>query len=276
MRLIDFESFIANGSNYYIGVFNIGSGGYYLWKADSWRDFVDKWKQQSKKNLRLIDLERIAEDKKFKYVGVYVAGKGGYALYREKPDNFFNNWEKVSENNKRLIDLELVITGGKPIPEHSDGKPVASRDCDFIGPYRVTGKFKLKGQAYGTNQFEDNLTKDSIITSTSARFDGAHWAGWVYEDANAVKLVAGACVQEGEIEYTLAYRGSAWRAFPRTKTLKKGQCACYYKTLAWPERMDFTSTAKVKQANTRYSHKASTCLRPWRNKCQIRTWKGWK
>lgn len=275
-RLIDFESFISNGSNYYVGVFKQSGGAYSLWKSESWEDFVNKWKEQSKNSLRLIDFERILEGNKFKYVGVYVAGTDDYLLYREKPEKFFDKWESISENNMRLIDLELEITGGKPVPEKALGKPLSTNQCDSIGPYRIKGKSKLKGHAYGTNQSKENITKDSIITSTSADFGGAHWGGWVDEDANAVKLVAGACVQEGEIEYTLHYRGPAWRPVPITATLKAGQCACYYKTSAWPERMAFKSTAKVKKTNTRYWHKASSCLRPWRNKCEVKTWEGWK
>lgn len=261
-RLVDIEAYVSGNDTHYIGLFHKGSGSHFLWKADSWSGFVDKWKQLSKNKLRLVDLERIAEGNKFKYVGVYRVGTDGYLLYREKPEKFFAQWENFGDEDQRLVDLELVITGGKPAgkPPHQ-GKPVATRDCDFIGPYRITGKKKLKNKTYGWNNELSNRTKSSILS---------------VEYVGLVKLVVGVCVGKGEVEHTLSYRGTSWRLNPLVTRLKAGQCKCYWKTMGWPYALSYKSIAEVKGSGTVYSHKASVCLKPWRKKCQIKTWEGWK
>jgi Bacterial tandem repeat domain 1 len=259
-RLIDIEAYDQAGATHYVGVFRAGSGGHFLWKADSWKDFTAKWNELDKKNLKLIDYERIAEGGAFKYVGVFRSGAGGQALWRSEPEAFLDKWEELGAKNLRLVDLELTISGGKPVPP-AVGSPKPVSECRDIGPFRFEGS-RIKGIAYGENYEGTNLTKDSVFQEPNA----------------VVKLVGGVCVQEGEVEYTLHYRTSAWRPLPIVQTLKAGQCSCHWntKTTGWPFELAVLSTAKVKSAKARYTHKLSVCYTPWCWRCDVHTSDGWK
>lgn len=258
-RLIDIEGYTEGGVTKYLGVFRAGKGGYTLWKAGSWSDFTKKWKAVSKQKQRLIDFERIAEGGKFKYVGVFRSGSDGFYLWRSEPAEFFDKWEGLGAKKLRLTDLEFTVTGGKPLPV-TKTKPVSASDCDQVGPYRFKGKERGR-ILYGVNYSKENVTGDSVISKLAV-----------------VKLVGGVCVEEGEVEYTLHYRSSAHRPVPMVETLKAGQCRCHWTNRAkgWPFEYKVRSTVKAKTSNARYRHKLSVCIAPWRNRCEIRTWDGWK
>lgn len=260
-RLIDIEGYAEGGATHYLGVFRAGSGGHFLWKADSWQDFTAKWNELAKKKLDLIDYERIADGGAFRYVGVFRSGTGSQALWRSKPEAFLDKWEELGAKNLRLIDLELTIDGGKPVKPVDGPAPKPISECSQVGPFRFEGN-RIKGIAYGEDYADADLTKDSVFQEPNA----------------VVKLVGGVCVQEGEVEYTLHYRTSVWRPLPMVETLKAGQCRCHWNTKVegWPFELSVKSTVKVKSAKARYSHKLSVCYTPWRWRCDVRTWDGWK
>lgn len=259
LRLIDIEGHFENGATDYYGVFRAGEGGHFLWRTDQWSDFTAKWKELDEKKLRLIDYERIVVDGKFNHVGVFRSGSGGQALWRSEPEAFYDKWEELSSDNLRLVDLEITVSGGKPVTV-SEPQPKLVSECNQVGPYSA-GK-ELKGIAYGEDYSKINASGDSVFSEPNA----------------VVKLVGGVCVQEGEVEYTLHYRSSAHRPVPLVETLKAGQCRCHWTNRAkgWPFEYSVRSTVKVKSPGTRYWHKLSVCYTPWRNRCKVKTWEGWK
>jgi hypothetical protein len=261
LRLIDLEGYVEGGTTKYLGVFRAGTDGHFLWKAGSWKDFTAKWKELAGKDLVLVDFERVAEDGKFVYVGAFRRGQQNSALWRSSPEPFFDKWEELGEKSLRLVDLELEITGGKPASPSPQAVGKVISECNEAGPFRFNGK-RLGNIAYGQDYVRLGATTSSTLQEPNA----------------VVKLVGSVCVEQGEVEYTLHYRTTAWRPVPLVETLRAGQCRCYWttRTSGWPFELSVRSTAEVKKPGTRYSHKLSVCYTPWRNKCQVRTWEGWK
>ena len=93
----------------FIGLFEEGKQGYYLYNYVGWKNFTKKWEELGKKNYRLIDIEVYKEKGKTHYVGVWEKGKGGYYLWNV--NGYYNFEKKFNELKKKgfqLTDLEII------------------------------------------------------------------------------------------------------------------------------------------------------------------------
>ncbi len=100
------ETFAAGGKRHYVGVWRAGTDGHYLWQADAWKAFTDKWEELAKQNLRLVRLETYSSGDKQHYIGIWRAGTDGHYLWRAK------SWAELAakrndlgKQNLRLVDV---------------------------------------------------------------------------------------------------------------------------------------------------------------------------
>ncbi|HLC24101.1 MAG TPA: thrombospondin type 3 repeat-containing protein [Nitrosopumilaceae archaeon] len=100
--------------NRYLGVFEAGNDGYYLWVGVDWDHFLEKGTELAKNGFRLVDVERYAYGGKAYYDGVWRSGLGANLIEAGKNwDGFVEVWDEHSKNNLRLIDIETYVSGGE-------------------------------------------------------------------------------------------------------------------------------------------------------------------
>lgn len=105
MRLASVEYFKGQ----FVGLFEAGSQGYYLFNFTGWDPFVKKWQELGKKDYRLVDMEVYRSNTgKWHYVGVWLPGKDGYYLWNVKGyHNFVKKFNQL-KGKYELVDLEII------------------------------------------------------------------------------------------------------------------------------------------------------------------------
>lgn len=97
----------------YCGVWNSGTGGYYLYKL-GWSSFTKKWADLKERGFRLIDVGTSVEGGDIKYTGTWRAEQGSSALYRfDSYAEIENKWAELDAEGYRMIDLEAVELNNK-------------------------------------------------------------------------------------------------------------------------------------------------------------------
>ena len=96
----------------YAGLFEAGSGGYYLWNTPSWDDLTTQWSNLAPQGLRLVSIDTDEEDDATTwYLGAWVAMQGGYSLWRTSDwDSFYQQFQNNSQG-MRLVDLDIHPSG---------------------------------------------------------------------------------------------------------------------------------------------------------------------
>lgn len=61
-RLVDIQTYKANGKMHYVGIWHYGKDGYYLWNVKGYYNFQKKFDELKKHGLHLVDLEVIMLD----------------------------------------------------------------------------------------------------------------------------------------------------------------------------------------------------------------------
>src|SRR5260370_794912 len=93
----------ASAQQSFAGVWRAGNDPYYLWVGAGWNDFVKKWEDLSKQNLRLVDLETYEEGGQRKFAGVWRAGSDAHYLWvGANWNDFRKKWEDLGKQNLRL------------------------------------------------------------------------------------------------------------------------------------------------------------------------------
>jgi hypothetical protein len=110
----DLMKFPTKSDDIYLGVWRSGNDGYYLWQANDWQGFNDKWEELTAKKYRLIDFETYIESGKRRYVGVWREGDDRYGFYAGLDwQSFDAKWKELGKKDLRLIDIETYEDGGK-------------------------------------------------------------------------------------------------------------------------------------------------------------------
>lgn len=114
MQLIDVEVVPSGGKNFYVGVWDAGTGGSAMYMYNNWGSFIDQWNTLAKQNRVLIDIEAFESQGKVWYVGVWQNGKGGeQRLYNtDSFSEFDTKFREFSKDDLRLIDVDIVRNGG--------------------------------------------------------------------------------------------------------------------------------------------------------------------
>jgi CubicO group peptidase (beta-lactamase class C family) len=100
-------------TTYYAGLFEAGSGGYYLWNTPSWDDFAQKSSDLATQGLRLISIDTDEEDPATTwYLGAWVGMQGGYSLWRTSDWTSFYQQFQNNSQNMRLVDIDIHPSGG--------------------------------------------------------------------------------------------------------------------------------------------------------------------
>ena len=118
LRLIQVETYVDNGTTYFMGVFRAGSGGHALTPLNlDWSAFNTFWGNMSSQGLRLINIESYMNGNTRCFLGVFKQGTGGYVLspYGKDWTQFVQYWKDLGAVNQRLIDIESFVENGKRI-----------------------------------------------------------------------------------------------------------------------------------------------------------------
>lgn len=118
LRLIQVETYVDNGTLYFMGVFRAGNDGYALTPLNlDWAAFNTFWSNASSQGLRLINIESYMSGSTRCFLGVFRQGTGGYVLspYGKDWNQFVAYWSDLGKVNQRLIDIESFVENGKRI-----------------------------------------------------------------------------------------------------------------------------------------------------------------
>ncbi len=118
LRLIQIETYVDNGTTYFMGVFRAGNDGYALTPLNlDWSAFNTFWGTASSQGLRLINIESYMNGSTRCFLGVFRGGTGGYVLspYGKDWNQFVTYWKDLGAQNERLIDVESFVENGKRI-----------------------------------------------------------------------------------------------------------------------------------------------------------------
>ncbi len=118
LRLIQVETYVDNGTLYFMGVFRAGTDGYALTPLNlDWSAFNTFWSNASSQGLRLINIESYMNGNTRCFLGVFRQGTGGYVLspYGKDWNQFVTYWSDLGKVNQRLIDIESFVENGKRI-----------------------------------------------------------------------------------------------------------------------------------------------------------------
>lgn len=100
-------------TTHYAGLFDAGSGGYYLWNTASWNDFAQQVTNLAPQGLHLVSVDTDEEDPTTTwYLGAWVAMQGGYSFWRTADWDSFNQQFQSSGPNMRLLDIDIHPSGG--------------------------------------------------------------------------------------------------------------------------------------------------------------------
>lgn len=98
---------------YYAGLFEGGSGGYYLWNTSNWNDFTKKWSDLVEQGLRLVSVDTDEEDPQTTwFLGAWVAMESSYALWRTGDWDSFTQQFQNNSQSMRLVDIDIHPSGG--------------------------------------------------------------------------------------------------------------------------------------------------------------------
>lgn len=112
MQLIDVEVIPAGSKNYYVGIWDAGTGGSAMYMYNDWASFTGKWGELAKANRVLIDVEAFESNGKINYLGVWQNGKGSeQRLYNTESYSAFDaKFKEFNNEDLRLIDVDIVRT----------------------------------------------------------------------------------------------------------------------------------------------------------------------
>jgi CubicO group peptidase (beta-lactamase class C family) len=96
----------------FAGLFEAGSGGYYLWNVADWKSFTDKWTALAGENLRLVDFNTIEDAGTTWFIGTWVQGTDGYALLRSTDWNAIATYAQQHAGSLKLVDLDIHSLDG--------------------------------------------------------------------------------------------------------------------------------------------------------------------
>lgn len=114
MQLIDVEVVPSGGKNFYVGIWDKGTGGSAMYMYNNWTSFTEKWNDLAKSNRVLIDVEAFESEGKVWYVGVWQNGAGrDQRLFNTESFTAFDaKFREFNKEDLRLIDVDIVRTGG--------------------------------------------------------------------------------------------------------------------------------------------------------------------
>lgn len=118
LRLIQVETYVDDGTTYFMGVFRAGNDGYALTPLNlDWAAFNTFWSNASNQGLRLINIESYMNGSTRCFLGVFRAGSGGYVLspYGKDWNQFVTYWSDLGKQGERLIDIESFVENGRRI-----------------------------------------------------------------------------------------------------------------------------------------------------------------
>lgn len=61
----------------FAGLFEAGSGGYYLYNVSDWKAFTNQWAALAKSNLRLVDFNTVEDGATTWFIGTWLPGTDG-------------------------------------------------------------------------------------------------------------------------------------------------------------------------------------------------------
>ena len=161
LRLVDVEAARTGSKIEYFGVWRSGSDpGNYVYKADSWEEFLAKGNELIEKKLRLVDVEvvRLASEGKKQYIGVWRSGTDPNNVIVRVP-----SWNEFLAKGK-----ELVSKGLRLIDMSALGPPCAGVGEDVAG--NVPPVFEEPGGdvALPFRSLEFQVTADQISSVMSS------------------------------------------------------------------------------------------------------------
>lgn len=109
MRLKEVVSFRQANRQVFVGLYQPGTGGHYLYSYTGWKAFTNKWAELGKKNYRLVDVETFRVGNSYQYIGVWAPGKDDYALLNVTGFQAFSKqFAVMKKKGLRLIDIDVI------------------------------------------------------------------------------------------------------------------------------------------------------------------------
>ncbi|NUN13218.1 MAG: serine hydrolase, partial [Myxococcales bacterium] len=114
LRLEDVETYVSDGTRYYIGSWTDqpGTGANQLSLELSWNQLTTDWNIKSGNGYRLVDLDVFVQNGTTLYNALYKPGSGGYALIGTSWDHFASTFEGYS-GQMALVDVEFLNQNGE-------------------------------------------------------------------------------------------------------------------------------------------------------------------
>lgn len=108
--LIDIEPYVTFGDVKYVAIWKAADKDtrHRLWKASSWGEFRNKWREFGAAGYRLFDVEIFQEAGVKKYIGVWSSGLDNYRMWVEAPwENFQVRKIQFELEGLHMVDLEV-------------------------------------------------------------------------------------------------------------------------------------------------------------------------
>jgi Bacterial tandem repeat domain 1 len=95
------------------GIFRQSNEPRAAWIGDEWPQFLKKWQDLEKQDMRMFQFKSYVEGGKRKFAGLFRPGTYAPAAYVGKPwDDFLKQWQQFEKQGYRMIDFETWSDGG--------------------------------------------------------------------------------------------------------------------------------------------------------------------